>query len=336
MLANGECMHAAAEAERLPESNNVTLVKYLTSFFIAILIALLFAVIFMSKITGNDETPDATKLYLRFLEEMEYEIDGGDLYFPVEFKMTDYVVKEGESFIRITERIGLRKGTILSANPDLISNAHLLHPGQVLRIPNRDGVLHVVRENDTLDKLSDEYNTKKSDIKHVNQLPGEELALGDEIFIPNARLPFSIIQKAVNASFLTPLTFYRVTSGFGYRRDPFTGGRRYHKGIDLAAPTGTPVFAARGGTVAFAGRKSGYGKVVIIRHEGADFGDFTTYYAHLSRYRVKAGTKVGAGTPIGNVGSTGRSTGPHLHFEVRQGGVSINPRIACPDLLSQN
>jgi murein DD-endopeptidase MepM/ murein hydrolase activator NlpD len=114
---------------------------------------------------------------------------------------------------------------------------------------------------------------------------------------------------------------FRLTSGFGYRRDPINGGRRLHAGTDFAGPRGTPIYAGGDGTVIFAGRQSGYGLMVEIRHP---FG-LTTRYAHMSRIRVSEGERVSRGDRIGDMGNTGRSTGPHLHYEVRRDGDPVNP-----------
>ena len=113
----------------------------------------------------------------------------------------------------------------------------------------------------------------------------------------------------------------RLTSGFGYRTDPINGGRRLHAGTDFAGPRGTPIYAGGDGTVVFAGRQSGYGLMVEIRHA---FG-ITTRYAHLSRLRVNEGERVSRGDRIGDMGNTGRSTGTHLHYEVRRSGDPVNP-----------
>lgn len=114
---------------------------------------------------------------------------------------------------------------------------------------------------------------------------------------------------------------HRFTSGFGTRRDPKTGGRRAHNGIDLAAPRGTPILSAAEGVVVFAGRQSGYGNLIKIRHE---FG-FETLYAHLNKIHVRTGDRIARGDHIGDMGTTGRSTGVHLHYEVRIGGKPVNP-----------
>lgn len=114
----------------------------------------------------------------------------------------------------------------------------------------------------------------------------------------------------------------RLSSSFGYRTHPVLGFRRLHKGMDIAAPTGTPIRAATDGTVAFAGRNGGYGNYVRLSHSGG----LQTAYGHMSRIAVRAGTRVSRGQVIGYVGSTGMSTGPHLHYELWRNGQAINPR----------
>ncbi|WP_439815152.1 peptidoglycan DD-metalloendopeptidase family protein [Zavarzinia sp. CC-PAN008] len=121
----------------------------------------------------------------------------------------------------------------------------------------------------------------------------------------------------------TPIDGARLTSGFGMRRHPILGYSRMHKGVDFGAATGTPILAAGDGTIAFAGRRGAYGNYVQVRHTG----EYATAYAHMSRFArgLKAGTRVRQGQVIGYVGSTGRSTGPHLHYEVLVKGAQINP-----------
>ncbi|BDW85578.1 DUF5930 domain-containing protein [Roseicyclus marinus] len=125
------------------------------------------------------------------------------------------------------------------------------------------------------------------------------------------RLPFSIPVRGT----------YRNTSGFGYRTDPFNGGRRLHAGIDFAGARGTNIVAGGDGTVVFAGRQSGYGLMVEIDH---GFG-ITTRYAHMTRLHVSRGERVSRGEHIGDMGCTGRCTGTHLHYEVRRNGNPVNP-----------
>ena len=113
----------------------------------------------------------------------------------------------------------------------------------------------------------------------------------------------------------------RMSSGYGNRSDPFTRRKAFHSGVDFPSPTGTTVIAAGEGKVTYAGKKSGYGNVVEITHAGG----VMTRYAHLSAFLVKEGQSVSRGTPIARVGSTGRSTGPHLHFEVRIKNGAVDP-----------
>lgn len=124
----------------------------------------------------------------------------------------------------------------------------------------------------------------------------------------------------------TPVDAVRISSNFGLRRHPILGYNRMHPGIDFAAPSGTPVYAAGDGVVVAAGRAGGYGNQVKIRHQGG----WVTAYAHLSRFAsgVRAGQKVRQGQVVAYVGSTGLSTGPHLHYEVLLKGAKINPKGA--------
>ena len=170
----------------------------------------------------------------------------------------------------------------------------------------------------------------------VREAQAETLANGDERFrelfaswtsieVPAQRQqsePVAIFERpTVSVPSLTPVNGARISSGFGMRIHPVRGGRRMHKGIDLAAPTGTPVYATADGIVGLARWGRGYGLYIKIDH-GAEL---ETRYAHLSRLAVAAGDRVEKGEVIGYVGSTGWSTGPHLHYEVRVDGVAVNP-----------
>ncbi len=129
---------------------------------------------------------------------------------------------------------------------------------------------------------------------------------------------------AQKAPFATPVkSAFRFTSGYGYRRDPKTGGRRMHSGVDFAASTGTPIYSTADGVVVHSGWSAGYGRLVKIRHE---FG-IETRYAHLSKLRVNVGQRVSRGERIGDMGASGRVTGTHLHYEVRVGDKAVNPMI---------
>ena len=119
-----------------------------------------------------------------------------------------------------------------------------------------------------------------------------------------------------------PAAGMNLSSGFGYRRDPFTGAGAMHAGLDFKGPHGSPIYSAAAGTISFAGRKAGYGNVVEVDHGHG----IITRYAHLSGFAARAGQRVVPGQLIARMGSTGRSTGTHLHFEVRVNGTAVNPR----------
>jgi flagellar protein FlgJ len=124
----------------------------------------------------------------------------------------------------------------------------------------------------------------------------------------------------------------RVSSGFGFRKDPFTGGIAFHRGMDIAAAAGTAVYPVRGGKVTFSGHQKGYGNVVIVDH-----GDgFVTKYGHNRANLVDTGTMVGPDTVLAEVGSSGHSTGPHLHFEVSYEGKNVRPETVLAGIAKEN
>jgi murein DD-endopeptidase MepM/ murein hydrolase activator NlpD len=171
--------------------------------------------------------------------------------------------------------------------------------------------------------------------------PFEAILGGDNDIDPRfERLGLSLSRMAVLERALdgipqvVPASVRSITSGFGFRRDPFNGRGAMHAGIDFKGAMGSAIFAAAGGRVTFAGWKSGYGKAVEITHGNG----MLTRYAHLSRIDVRVGQPIAAGATLGGLGSTGRSTGPHLHFEVRINDRAVNPRPfleAAPDVLKE-
>jgi murein DD-endopeptidase MepM/ murein hydrolase activator NlpD len=170
--------------------------------------------------------------------------------------------------------------------------------------------------------------------------PFEALAGAENIDPRFERLGLSLTRMAVLERALdgipsvVPASVRSITSGFGYRHDPFNGRAAMHSGIDFKGAIGSPIFAAAEGRVTFAGRKGGYGNTVEVTHANG----MLTRYAHLSRIDVRPGQLVAAGVTLGGLGSTGRSTGPHLHFEVRVNDRAVNPRPfleTAPDVLKE-
>lgn len=147
-----------------------------------------------------------------------------------------------------------------------------------------------------------------------------------------AQAGFSRSTTSVSIPSLMPVDAVRMSSTFGEREHPILGGRRQHKGVDLAAPTGTPIYATANGRVEMAQWYSGYGLYVAIEHGGR----IETRYGHMSQLNVAAGQYVTKGDVIGFVGSTGRSTGPHLHYEVRVDGEAVNPLPYMQGLASND
>lgn len=162
------------------------------------------------------------------------------------------------------------------------------------------------------DLLEDEY-----DVPVITFGRAVDLA-GNDIEPMRAGIGFASLPSG------NPLPGGRLTSGFGMRYHPTLGGQRFHAGVDIAAPTGTPVRATSAGKVSRAGWSGGYGILVAIDHSGS----LETRYAHLSAVAVRPGETVKAGQVVGYTGSTGRSTGPHLHYETRVGGRAANPASA--------
>jgi len=232
-----------------------------------------------------------------------------------------YTVQKGDMIGGLAENFGLNQDTIISINN--IKNTRLVQIGQVLRIPNQDGIMYTVKKDDTLDTIAAKYKSNVSDIKIANELFSNAAMPGTSLFIPGAKLDWTERQEINGDLFMWPINGY-ITSPYGYRIYPFDddGGRQFHTGIDIGASYGTPIRAAMSGRVSSAGWDDVLGNHVVISHHAG----YRTLYGHMSVIRVKTGAYVGTGERIGDVGSTGRSTGPHVHFTVYKNGVTVNPR----------
>ena len=238
---------------------------------------------------------------------------------PVKFQT--YTVHAGDSISTISRKFGLANISTLIAVND-IANVRTLRSGQKLRIPSADGLIHKVKGGETLNALSVKYHVSVEEILDANDLASETLAKGMDLFIPGAKMDASSLKKAMGELFVYPITAsWRLTSRFGPRKDPFTGVASNHTGIDMACPTGTPIRAAMSGTVVFVGWSNIFGNYVIINHGNG----YQTLYGHMSKTLAKKGQSVDQSTRIGLVGSTGYSTGPHLHFTVYKNGKLVDP-----------
>jgi murein DD-endopeptidase MepM/ murein hydrolase activator NlpD len=243
-----------------------------------------------------------------------------------------YTVQIEDTILGIAEKYGLNPNTIVWSNQELTDNPFLLEIGQQLVILPVDGVYHRTKEGDTVEKLASTYRVPAEVIigYSPNGLASAEqpLTAGQMIVVPGGDAtppepprPPAVRQTASSpargASFAWP-TYGILTQGYWLPA---------HPAIDLGASTGTTVRAADDGIVAQAGWSSyGYGNYVVINH----YDGYQTLYAHLNRIDVSPGEAVARSQQIGAVGSTGRSTGPHLHFEVILNGRSYNPLLYLP------
>lgn len=231
-----------------------------------------------------------------------------------------YVVREGDTLSQIASMFDVSASTILWAND--IERADLIQPGHTLVILPITGISHVVKSGDTLASIAKKYDGDAGDILAYNQLASAtDISVGDTIVVPGGMVAAPTPVKSTSparSSTGTVVVSGGGSSGFSH---PLPGsvktqGIHGYNGVDLAAPIGTPVLAAASGEVIVSkgsGWNGGYGNYVVVKHTNGT----QTLYAHLSSNAVGVGTSVKAGSVVGYVGSTGRSTGAHLHFEVR-------------------
>ena len=251
--------------------------------------------------------------------ELEGEPEPEEFTRPRMLTFDSYTMESGDIIGRIAIMTGLSQDTLNSVNN--IGNTRNIPTGKVLRIPNQDGIYYSVKAGDTLESIADQYDTTVSQIKVVNELFSAALTPGASLFIPGGEMDWITRQEINGELFIWPVSGY-VSSPYGYRIAPFGGTRQLHTGLDIAASMGSPIRAAMAGRVLQVGYNDSFGNFVLISHHSG----YRTFYGHMSVIRVKAGAYVNTGERIGDVGSTGLSTGPHVHFTVYKNGVTVNPR----------
>ena len=198
-----------------------------------------------------------------------------------------------------------------------------------------------IRSGDGIDVVYERVSTADGRERRTGNLLHAAIRSGDAVFTAyrfkdaNGDVAyFDVNGKSLKKWLMrTPIDGARLSSGFGKRRHPILGYTKMHKGTDFAAPSGTPIYAAGDGTVDMIGRRGGYGNYIRLRHSS----EFSTAYAHMKGFKkgLKRGARVKQGQVIGYVGTTGRSTGPHLHYEVLKSGVQINPMSLKPQTLAR-
>ncbi len=237
-----------------------------------------------------------------------------------------YTVQAGDTVFGLAERFGISPETLLWANGDLEYHPDDLRIGQELIILPVSGVYHEVKAGDTLEKLAEKYQVSPESIRNypLNQIgAGGELVVGQKLIIPDGVKPY-VPRRLHRFDVALPANALKGSGAFIWPAQGYItqGYWSLHRALDIGAGTGAPVYASDSGYVVFAGwDDTGYGNLIIINHGNG----FVTYYAHLSKILVSAGTSVLRGAKIGLVGSTGRSTGSHLHFEIWQRDVQRNP-----------
>lgn len=255
-------------------------------------------------------------------------------------KVVDYTVQSGDTISSIASDFSITINTILWANN--LASYSIIRPGDVLSIPPQSGVIHTVKSGDTVSHIASLYDVNEKTITENNNL-GAILKIGEEIMVPggtkiSSRTVASASSKpssspntgiAIIKDLVKPASSPQVseTTESGKMLWPTEGARitQYfswsHTGLDIANKTGTPLYAAEGGTVTHSGWSNGYGYNVVIDHGGGK----KTRYAHASKLYVEVGDEVERGETIAAMGSTGWSTGPHIHFEVIINGTKYNP-----------
>jgi len=239
-----------------------------------------------------------------------------------------YTVQPGDNVSSIATQFDVSVETILWNNGTLEDNPDYLDLGDVLTILPVSGVYHTVVKDDTLESIAEQY---KANVEDIIQYEGNYLTepysieVGQKIIVPGGRKPYKV-RHVVAWSGELPAGAKRGTGVFGWPMSGFLSQyyNEYHQAIDIAGAQGTAVKAADSGYVAVVGRSdTGYGRYVLIDHGNG----FQTLYAHFSVILVELGESVGKGQTIGLCGSTGKSTGPHVHFELKLNGVRRNPLI---------
>ena len=249
----------------------------------------------------------------------------------VRTSVSTYRVQAGDTVLDIAHKFGLKGSSVLWANDKLDDNPDFLRVGQELYILPVDGAYHAVAKGETLETIAIRYEVESSAITEYaqNRLePPYALEPGQRLIIPGGVKPYvprrvfaytGPVPEGANkgtGSFVWPMT--------GYITQRFWDG---HRAIDIGAPAGAPIVSSDSGYVAIAQWSDvGYGRMVIIDHGNG----FQTLYAHMQAYYVEVGQSVGKGQAIGQCGSTGNTTGPHLHFEIIKQGVGRNPLIYLP------
>lgn len=229
-----------------------------------------------------------------------------------------YYVRPGDNLWNISRTYQVNLKTLMSVNK--LDHKSILRVGQKLEIPGGQARMHIICRGETLWDIARHYNVDLAELQRINSnKQANNLKIGDQITLPRENSRIALAEsltpsRSIVSRFTWPIRG-TMTSKYGWRDSGF------HHGLDIAGNLGDPVQAAAGGVVSCTGYISLYGNTVIIDHSDGK----QTLYAHLNQIKVKPGDRVARGSIIATVGSTGRSTGPHLHFEIKQGDTREDP-----------
>ncbi len=232
---------------------------------------------------------------------------------------SNYRVKSQETMESIAKKFGLKEDSIILCNN--LKKKKELVAGDLLIIPNQDGREIKVLKNDSIYKIANRYGCEWEDIADINNLQSEKLLVGQKLFIPKSGMTKYEKDQYFGNYFVWPANSKYITSPFGPRTDPINGKKSFHSGLDIRGAVGDPTYVTKDGVVINTGVSRVYGNYIEVRHTN----NLITKYAHLSKIDVKKGDSVTQGQVIGKIGNTSRSTGPHLHFEIRKNGKLIDP-----------
>ena len=268
---------------------------------------------------GGLDTPGIPLVTEETLETLAEQQPASDDY---ELSYTSYRVRSGDYIGAIASGNGVTQDTIISVNN--VRNSRTLQIGSYLKIPSMSGILYTVKkDSETIESIAEKYKVDAEKCAAINHKElGEALAADTTLFVPDAELDWVTKQEINGDLFRKPIhARWYLSSKFGWRANPFTGARSYHSGVDMACPQGTSIYAALPGKVTATGYNNVFGNYVIVTHHSG----YKTLYGHMSAILAVQGQNVNTDTKIGKVGSTGMSTGPHLHFTVYKNGKQVNP-----------
>ncbi len=232
---------------------------------------------------------------------------------------TSHRIQKGDTLWSIARHYGVKTDTLMMINR--LDESSVLAVGKDLQIPGTNARVHVVKSGETLWQIAGYYGVGVEELQRLNSgKAAEKLQIGERLNLPataKAIVPSANVSRGLprGGGFFSWPIVGAITSAYGWRQSGF------HHGLDIAGKLGDPIRAAANGKVDFVGYQPIYGQMVILKHDD----NKKTVYAHLDKACVKRGQEIERGKTIGSIGLSGRTTGPHLHFEVRVGDVAVNP-----------